>query len=213
LVFAPNEQRLATAGPGSLVRTWDYWGNLLEQASVQAAAQGIAYTPDGRYLLVLDAAGGISVRDPHTLAAVSGWLVEGPANSIACAPDGQTVAVSFGSWLEAETGWVECWSIPQQRKLAYYSASAPVGAARFAPDGEMLVIGGWNGVLAWRKLPSGELVATRQLLKGVVAAAVFSPDAGTLPLDPPPPEPELLPAPIPQIEPELLQGMSRLFKR
>jgi beta-lactamase regulating signal transducer with metallopeptidase domain len=213
LAFAPNDQRLATAGPGTQVRTWDYWGNLLAVASVPAAARGIAYTPDGSCLLILDAAGGISVRDPRTLAPVSSWSVEGPANSITCSPDGQNVAVSFGSWLDTETGWVEFWSITEQRKVASYSASAPVGASRIGPDGELLVIGGWSGLLAWRKLPSGELIASRQLPKGLVAATAFSPDAGTLPINPPPPEPELLPAPILQTVPELLQGVSRLFKR
>jgi len=211
LAFAPNAQRLATAGPGNLVRTWDYGGNLLAEASVPAAARGIAYTPDGSCLLVLDAAGGVSVRNPHTLAPVSSWSVEGPANSLSCAPDNQTVAVAFGSWLDAETGWVECWSIAEKRKLASYSASAPVGATRFTPNSEMLVIGGWNGLLAWRRLPSGELVAVRQLPKNLVAATAFSPDAGTLPLEPPP-KPLEPPALVPQTEPRLLQGISRLLR-
>jgi beta-lactamase regulating signal transducer with metallopeptidase domain len=211
LAFAPDGQRLATAGPGDLVRTWDYQGNLLAEAHVPAAARGVAYTPDGDWLLVLDAAGGISVRDPQTLASVTGWSVEGPANSIACAPDGQTVAVAFGSWL-AETGWVECWSIPEQRKLACYRASAPVGATRFGPDGRTLVIGGWNGLLAWRTLPGGELVAERQMPKALVAAAAFSPDAGTLPLEPPP-EPAPSPTPVPQTVPDLLQGVGHFPAR
>jgi beta-lactamase regulating signal transducer with metallopeptidase domain len=209
LAFAPDERRLATAGPGNLVRTWDYWGNLLAEASVPAAARGIAYTPDGGSLLVLDATGGISVRNPRTLAPVAAWSVEGPANSIACAPDSKTVAVSFGSWLVAETGWVECWSITGRKKLATYSASAPVGATRFALDGGTLVLGGWNGFLAWRKLPGGELVAERQLPKALVAATAFSPDAGVLPLEPPP-EPPAAPSPAPPMVPELLQGVSRL---
>ncbi len=207
LAFAPDIQRLATAGPGALVRTWDYWGNSLAEARVPTAARGIAYTPDGGRLLVLDAAGGISVRDPHTLAPVAGWSVEGPANGIACAPDGQTVAVAFGSWLDAENGWVECWSIPERRKLGRYRASAPVGATRFGPDGRTLVIGGWNGFLAWRTLPGGELVAERQLPKSLVAAAAFSPDAGTLPFAPPA-EPAGPPTPAPQTLPELFQGAS-----
>jgi hypothetical protein len=207
LAFAPDKQRLATAGPGALVRTWDYWGNPLAEACVPAAARAIAYTPDGGRLLVLDAAGGISVLEPHTLASVAGWTVEGPANSIACAPDGQTVAVAFGSWLDAEAGWVECWSIPERRKLASYRASAPVGATRFGPDARTLVIGGWSGLLAWRTLPGGELVAERQLPKGLVAAAAFSPDAGTLPLEPPP-EPVPPPASAPPTGPELLPEFS-----
>ncbi len=211
LAFAPDDRRLATAGPGNLVRTWDYEGNLLAEARVPDAARAVAYTPDGSRLLVLDAAGGISVCDPHTLAPVSGWSVEGPANSIACGPDGRTVAVAFGSWLDAETGWVECWSIAGGRKLARYSASAPVGAARFGPNGDLLVLGGWNGSLTWRTLPGGELIAERQLPKGVVAAAAFSPDAGTLPLDPPPePEP---PGPVPQTVTDLLQGVTQIPKR
>jgi beta-lactamase regulating signal transducer with metallopeptidase domain len=212
LAFAPNSRRLATAGPGPLVRTWGYGGNLLAEARVPAAARSIAYTPDGTRLLVLDAAGGISECDPTNLTIVAAWSVEGPANSIACGSDNQTVAVSFGSWLNAETGWVECWSIPQRRKLAGYSASAPVGAARFGPQGRTLVVGGWNGLLTWRTLPGGELIAERQLPKSVVAAAAFSPDAGTLPIEPPP-EPVAPPAPLLQTDLTLFQEISQFLKR
>jgi WD40 repeat protein len=145
-------------------------------------------------LLVLDARGGITALDPRTLEQMAAWSVAGPANSIACSPDSQTVAVSFGSWL-SEDGWVECWSIAEQRKLASYPASGPVGAARFAPDGGLLVIGGWNGWVAWRTLPRGELLAERQLSKEVVSNSAFSPDAAALPLEPPPepPRTEFLP--------------------
>jgi bla regulator protein BlaR1 len=211
LAFAPNNQRLATAGTGPLVRTWDYGGNLLAEAYVPAAAQSIAYTPDGGRLLILDAAGGISVRDPNSLATMAEWSVEGPANSIACSPDSQIVAVAFGSWLDAETGWVECWSITGRRKLASYSASAPVGAARFGREGRRLIVGGWNGLLTWRSLPGGELIAERQLPKSLVAAAAFSPDAGTLPFDPPPKPPH--PAPTLETGPILFQQISHLPKR
>jgi hypothetical protein len=76
----------------------------------------------------------------------------------------------------------------------------------------MLVIGGWNGLFAWRKLPGGELVAERHLSKNLVAAAAFSPDAGTLPLNPPP-EPEAPPAPAPSTEPAFLRGFGQLPNR
>jgi beta-lactamase regulating signal transducer with metallopeptidase domain len=203
LAFAPDGKRLVTAGPGGLVRTWDDRGCLLGKASVSAAARAVAYTPDGTRFLVLDAAGGISVRDAGSLAPLDGWSVEGPANSIACAPDGKTVAVACGSWLE-ERGWVECWSIAERQKVATYRMCAPVGATRFTPDGRTLVLGGWNGLLAWRTLPDGKLVAERQLPKDLVASAAFSPDAGTLPLEPPP-EPPPPPVPEPTTMPELLE--------
>jgi beta-lactamase regulating signal transducer with metallopeptidase domain len=211
LAFAPDSKRLATAGPGALVRTWDDRGCLLAKACVPAKAWSIAYTPDGTRLLVLDAAGGISVRHPDTLALLTSWSLEGPANTIACAPDSRTVAVACGSWLD-EFGWVECWSITEPRKLASYAMCAPVGAVRFAPDGGMLVIGGWNGLLVWRRLPDGELVAKRKLSKDLVAGASFSPDAGTLPLVPPP-EPPAPPTPAPSAGPELLPGISLLPQR
>jgi bla regulator protein blaR1 len=212
LAFAPDGKRLATAGPGTLVRSWDDRGCLLAEARAPAAAWAIAYAPDGTYFLVLDAAGGISVFDPYTLAPLNTWTVEGPVNSIACSPDSRCVAVSFGSWRDAETGWVECWSVREGRKLATYEASAPVGATRYAPDGKMLVIGGWNGLLAWRTLPGGELIAERQLPKNLVAAAAFSPDAGTLPLDPPPePPPPATPSESAPLKgPEMLRGVGQL---
>jgi beta-lactamase regulating signal transducer with metallopeptidase domain len=211
LAFAPDGKRLATAGPGSLVRTWDDRGRLLAQASVPAAARAITYTPDGSRILVLDAAGGISVRHPDALAPLASWSVAGPANSIACAPDGNTVAVACGHWLE-ETGWVECWSIAERRKLATYEASGPVGASRFTPDGRTLIIGAWSGLLAWRTLPDGRLVAERQLSKELVGSAAFSPNAGTLPLEPPP-EPIPPPTATPLAVPELIDEDGGLPKR
>ena len=70
-------------------------------------------------------------------------------------------------------------------------------------------MGGWNGSLLWRRLPDGELVAARQLPKDLVAASSFSPDAGTLPLEPPP-EPPALPMPAPSEGPEVLRDVSQL---
>jgi beta-lactamase regulating signal transducer with metallopeptidase domain len=202
LAFAPGGGQVATAGPGMTVRTWDDHGRVKGETYVAAAARAIAYTPDGTRLLVLDAAGGVSVLDPATLVILATWTVEGPANSIACSPDGNTVAIAFGSWLDADTGWVELWSIADRRKVTSFPATAPVGATRFAPDGRTLVIGSWDGTTAWRSLPGGELTAERQLPKNLVAAAAFSPDAATLPLDPPPlppppPDPETVPGFLP----------------
>jgi beta-lactamase regulating signal transducer with metallopeptidase domain len=188
LSFAPDGRRLATAGPGPLVRAWDDRGTLLAAARCQAAARAVAFTPDGGRLLVLDADRRITVRDPQTLAVLAEWTVEGPANSLAVSPDGQTVAVAFGAWL-AETGWVECWSIAGRKRGAVLHANAPVGAVRFTPDGRAIVIGGWNGLVAWRSLPGGDLIAERRLANDVVATAAFCPDAGTLPAEPPPEPP------------------------
>jgi beta-lactamase regulating signal transducer with metallopeptidase domain len=215
LAFAPGGKRVATAGPGMLVRTWDDRGHLLAEARTPAAARAVAYTPDGSRLLVLDAAGTVAVLDPQTLAAVANWTVEGPANSITCAPDNRTVGVSFGSWL-GDTGWVECRSIADGAKLNTYPAAAPAGAARFSPDGKTLVIGGWNGLTTWRTLPGGDLVAERQLPKHAVATAAFSPDAGTLPLEPPPepaPPPTLIELDGPARTPVWVQGAGQSPER
>ncbi|OWK43041.1 Regulatory sensor-transducer, BlaR1/MecR1 family [Fimbriiglobus ruber] len=187
LAFAPTGNRAATAGPGAAVRLWDDGGRLLADRYAPADARAVAYTPDGTRLLVLDAAGGISVFDPATLAPLDRWAVDGPANSITCTPDGRAVVIAFGSWLDADVGWTECWSIAEHRKMASYTAASAVGATRLSPDGRTLVVGSWDGLVAWRGLPQGDLIAERQLPKNLVAAAAFSPDAGTLPLEPPPP--------------------------
>ncbi|WP_162670494.1 M56 family metallopeptidase [Gemmata massiliana] len=190
VAFAPGGQRLASAGPGPLVRVWDERGNLVATERTTTAARSVAYTPDGAALLVLDAAGEITLRDPRTLAVVAEWYVAGAANSCCVAPDGKTVAVSFGSWL-AEDGWVELWSVAERRKVATVRAAAPVGAVRFSRDGRALVVGCWSGRIEWHALPSGTLVAERQLCKDLVANTVFSPDAAALPLEPPPEPPPI----------------------
>src|SRR5262249_28084622 len=105
-----------------------------------------------------------------------------------------------GSWL-AEDGWVECWSIPERRKIGSYTAAAPVGASRFSADGKTLVIGSWNGLVTWRTVAGGGVITERQLSKGGVATGGFCPDADTLPMEPPPepaPPPSLIPQPIPE---------------
>ncbi len=213
LSFAPGGQRLATAGPGSLVRLWDERGSQKAEAQVGAAARSIAYMPDGSRLLVLDANGDIFVLGTQTLEPLARWSVGEPANSIACSPDGATVAVSFGSWL-SEAGRVECWSITDRRRVATFTASGPVGAARFTPDGKTLIIGRWNGTIAWRSLFDGNLMAERELSKELVATAAFCPESGTLPLVPPL---EIAPPPVPIVLPqpslEFLQGTSMLPER
>src|SRR5207248_2661720 len=83
VAFAPGATRLATAGPGPLVRTWDDQGTLLAETRAGAAARAVAYMPDGSRLLTLDAAGEVAVYDPRTLTRSAGWVVAGPANSIA----------------------------------------------------------------------------------------------------------------------------------
>jgi beta-lactamase regulating signal transducer with metallopeptidase domain len=204
VAFAPGGTKLATTGPGPLVRIWDDQARLLAESRAHAVARAITYTPDGGRLLVLDAAGGISVFDPETLARSACLHVDGPANSIACDPNGQTVVVSFGSW-QAEDGWVECWSIPERRRLARYTAPAPVGASRFSPEGARLVIGGWNGRTIWRLLPGGEFYTERLLPKEAVADAAFSPDADTLPSEPPE---ESTPVPDPRVPGALIDLLS-----
>lgn len=207
LAYSPTASRIATVGPGTLLRTWDEHAHKLAETNMQATARAIAYTPDGSKLLALDAEGGISIHNPYTLAVMYRWYLDGPANSICCSPDSGTIAVSFGSWL-GERGWVECWSIAEGRKVACIPAASPVGACRFTPDGKTLIIGGWNGLVAWRSLPGGQFITDRQLSKDLVATAAFCPDSGTLPLVPPV---EIAPPPVPvfSVEPDFLRESSQ----
>jgi beta-lactamase regulating signal transducer with metallopeptidase domain len=183
--FAQSGKRLATVGPRGVIRTWDGLGNLLGTTSLVYDARAVSYLPDGTRVLVLDTAGNVTVLDAESLAPLGSWPVDGPANSIACDPTGKIVAVAFGSWL-GETGWVELWSVAERRRIACLPASAPAAACRFSPDGRTLVIGSWNGLTSWRSLPGGEVVAERMLPKDFAANTAFCPEAGTLPLEPPP---------------------------
>lgn len=204
LSFAPGGNRLATAGPGPLIRAWDDRGGMIAETRLPAAARAVAYLPDGGSFLALDATGRVTLHDPQTLETLASWYVEGTANSLACSPDGRTIAVSCGSWL-GETGCVEIWSIEDRQKVATYPAPMPVGATRFSPDGGTLILGGWNGRVIWQSLADGRILADRPLPKDLVSATAFSPEAGTLPLVPPP-EPAPPPVPVPQWE--LIEGFS-----
>jgi len=211
LSFSSTTNRIATVGPGPLVRIWNDHGEPLAETRLDAAARSIAYTPDGSRLLVLSAEGGITVHDPQTLAVDHRWYVEGPANSLSCSPDGQVMAISFGSWL-SEKGWVECWSINDPHKVACMPSAAPVGATRFTPDGKAIIIGGWNGLVAWRSLPEGKFLTDRQLSKDLVSTAAFCPEADSLPIVPPV---EIAPPPVPvlQLDLESPRGTSQFTDR
>ena len=66
-------------------------------------------------------------------------------------------------------------------------------------------IGCWSGRVEWRSFPGGDVLAERTLTKDVVATAAFCPDAGALPIDPPPlpPPPESPFSPAPFVVPDL----------
>jgi hypothetical protein len=70
-----------------------------------------------------------------------------------------------------------------------------------------LILGGWNGRVLWQSLADGKVVADRQLPKDLVSATAFSPEAGTLPVVPPP-EPAPPPVLVPQWE--LIEGVTTL---
>jgi len=146
MAFDGTGHRLATAGGEGAIKVWDLSGGLLAQAPSRGRRIfGLLWSPDGKYLLSLEAPA--KIVDPGTASAptvVKGYWHED--NSIAV-------------WDAGSGALASEWATPRQSLLA----------ARFASDGALIVSGstspldanGYSGqpepFVQWRSFPEGKV--------------------------------------------------------
>ncbi len=110
-------------------------------AQVRGPVRSLAFTPDGRGLLVLHA--GVSLWDVRTAGRVGDW--QGDSAAAAVAPDGSRLA------LVDAAGALTLHAMPNGEELARYNPGhGPLSAVAFAPDGLTVAVGGRGGqVVVW----------------------------------------------------------------
>jgi WD40 repeat protein len=138
LVFTPDGRTLIAGGPQKIVFLDTATGQRL--TSLEGTAQGLALTPDGRYLAAVRT--GLELIDLRTMEAK--WLIkphpESAIWSASFSPDGRTMATA--SW----DGSAKLWNVASGQEMFTYRAPGVVWSVAFSPDGKWWTVGsGGNG--------------------------------------------------------------------
>jgi WD40 repeat protein/serine/threonine protein kinase len=169
-------------GQAGSLHVWDYHSGRLAFAPVPLPSEprSVAYNPDGRLLLVLGAAGEVTLRDADTGKVTRQWRYgsgfqagnEYVGNGTACfSPDGESVL----AWGLDDT--VRVWETVSGTERYPPLAHGPkVHDARFSPDGRFLATAGFDGTVRTWDLATGRPAAAPLAHPDWLLTAVFSPD-------------------------------------
>lgn len=126
----------------------------------EGAINGVAFSPDGRFLAAGSADSTISLWDVskgERIAELKGH--EGKVEGVAFSPDGKTLA-TVGELTNAP-GEVFLWDVPSRRKrLSLAGHTGPVNAAAFSRDGSRLATGSQDKTIRLWNPATGEGIGT-----------------------------------------------------
>ena len=185
--FSPNSSLLATGGMTKLL-LWDVLtGRTLAELDLAAGGlQSLAFTPDGRRLITGTTAGRVCVWD----LASRKLLAELPASSssvncLCVSPDGTRLVVATGTaGFTADptriSGRVTVWSLPDLTLLHAFDCDTAIGAVAFRDQGQVVIGGGWDGMVTLWDLRTGHVQATGTVKKDAISITRFSGDCRAL---------------------------------
>jgi WD40 repeat protein len=177
LFFLPDGKRFLTGADDMTIKLWDTESLILEDSPLEGSSpvNAVAFSPDGRTL----ATGGNdkTVRlwdvETHRKLDAPALKYKGPVNSVAFSPAGKGIAVGaddppLSIWDSAVAG-----ALPRQ--LVGTSATSPVRAVAYSPDGKFLVAADNKGpdhVLQLWNAETGTLI--KEAIDEFAAAAILS---------------------------------------
>ena len=176
--FDPTGRRIATTTPGDgLLSILDAAsGEPLATMAVDGEPTSVAWTPDGRRLIVADATGSIGIWDVASArreATLSGHTAS--VGFLSVSPDGTRLASS------SEDGSVRLWDLAS-RQLLHELRGGFVNPwhVRFSADGSRVVSGGDDGAVHIWDAATGEELATIRTGRPRVYGAAYSVDGTRL---------------------------------
>ncbi len=181
LSYSPNGIHAAFGMMDGSVQLWNLTTATLEQTyPVQlAAVSGLAFSPDGRALLV----GGN--RTPHEVYLVNLETGEQRAftglrdfsNDVAFSPDGQYVLAGADSADRRAVLWA---TETGEVVHTFSGAINDINAVTFSPDGHYVLLGSADLTARLYDVDSGDEVRRFPLNQSFVASVAFSPDGKTV---------------------------------
>src|SRR5712692_6459071 len=137
--FSADGKTVAAAPyPGNSIKMWDLaTGHELHRFEGQSSVQGLAVTPNGRWLVVSSQLG-VNLWDVATGKRVAN-LSEGPVNFLALSRDGRWLATNPGTRFPGET--LRVWDMEGQTPAADFTfgkGGTPMLAMAFVPTGSLL---------------------------------------------------------------------------
>ena len=131
---------------------------------------GVAFTPDGKWLLSATNDGVLRIFNTSTWALDRTWRYGSQTLSLAVSPDSHTIAMGGG-------GGAVLWDFPSGTKR-HVVRNVRVHDLAFSPDGRTLVVAGQKAVVL--DVATGMQLATLDGHSDFVLSAAFSPDNNSL---------------------------------
>jgi eukaryotic-like serine/threonine-protein kinase len=157
--FSPDSRRLAVGGADGFVRLYELpSGRQVKQLEAAPSHGRMAFHPEGRQLAV-SCATGIRVYDLETGRTVADLRQPSETSSIAWHPDGKTLAAACDDWR------IYLWDVALGKRTHVLEGCQGKGITiAFNHNGDLLVGGGWEGVLRlWDPRRGRQLFSTLAL--------------------------------------------------
>ncbi|GAB4472456.1 MAG: hypothetical protein Kow00124_10530 [Anaerolineae bacterium] len=184
LAFSPDGTRLATAAANGAITIWDVNSGRQLQTLLGHTRDviDVAYSSDGARLVSASTDGTVRLWDAETGEQIA--TLEGQTqlvSRVAFSPEGDLIA-SVG-----EDQLLNVWDAETLQPLSYspITATVPLIAITFSPDGSLIAAGGGRSsgaggfALAWDSR-TGDQVLLQALHENLVFDVAFSPDGATL---------------------------------
>jgi DNA-binding beta-propeller fold protein YncE len=174
---SPDGKRFAVVCEGGVAAGFDFASGkvLFKFKGLGGDGTGaVAYSPDGKLLVVGDGRGGVHLVDAPTGKVVRQWAGKGAVRSLAFLPDGTKLAAVDGGkavrMLDMATG----------QEGAAFQGDDAIQAVAFSPDGKQAATAGKGGeVVLWDAAPGTE--ARRfDAGQGAINAVAFAPGGQSL---------------------------------
>ena len=182
LAYSPDSHRALVCGGGqNILRLWDLETGVevLRPTGHANAVSGVAFTPDGHYLLSGSHDGAVSLWNLESKRTVGGYSHGSAVYCIAVSPDGR-YAVSGGTSTGPDIKTLWFWEIEPRRLAVGFNPypSNPTSSVAISPDGHISLCGG-NTAPALHLWDIEKLVEGRTI-EGVteaISCVAFSPDS------------------------------------